>query len=192
MNKRNQIIVLLAIGHLALVGLGAAGVAFPDRADGGVPAVEWYRHFTGANNSFEFFAPGVGPQERVRFVFADEQGREWTDDLELGRNREANLSFTTIPFVLAGADDETAWSMLRSMAVAMLRRNPSAVHVEVRVESFGIERKLGDGGEWAIDFPSMQQYRSGVRPEWILLYQLTFNRFGEAIEPEDIDGGMEQ
>ncbi len=190
MKLRYQLLIIWACGHIGLVITGAAGVNLFSQTDE-TPLLQWYRHVTGTDNSFAFFAPEVGPEERVTFRFTDEQGHQWSDDLELAHNQEANLSFGTIPFVLSSVDDPTAWNMMQSMAQSMLRRHPSAVRVEVRVETYAVVQSVNDALSPSIDFPSMNRYRTGDRPEWLLLYQLTFSRSGEIIESNKLIAGTE-
>lgn len=186
MNAKHKLMMLLAMIHLGLAGLGAAGV--PLGSHDNVPLIEWYRHLTGTDNSFRFFAPGVAPQERVIFELTDSAGNGWADSLRIGPNYEANMCFETVPVVLAAADDRTAWNMLHSMAETMFKRHPTAVQVRVRVETFATAWEAGDSATPTIDFPRMNEYQQGKRPEWLLVYEVQFPSDAKSIasdnEPE--------
>ena len=187
MNSRHKLLILLAMSHLGLAALGTAAVSLGDPED--IPLIEWYRHVTGTDNSFSFFAPGVGPQERVVFVLHDGDGNTWTDTLRIGPNHEANMCFETVPFVLAATDDATAWNMLRSMSKTMLARHSTATRVTVRVEAFAAAWETEKPEQPIIDFPRMSEFQNGKRPEWLLKYEVTFPPAPEAIASDsNIEG----
>jgi hypothetical protein len=183
MNPKHKLMMLFAMIHLGLAALGAAAV--PLGSPDNVPLVEWYRHFTGTDNSFRFFAPGVAPQERVIFELTDSAGASWTDTLRIGPNHEANMCFETVPVVLAAADDQTAWNMLHSMSETMLKRHPTAVRVNVRVETFAAVWATNESAKPAIDFPRMTEYQRGKRPEWLLVYEVQFPPEPDSIASDD-------
>lgn len=172
MNAKHKLLMLLALVHICLAAFGAAAISLGDPEN--IPLVEWYRHMSGADNDFAFFAPGVGAQQRVQFVLQDDEGRTWTESLRIGPNHEANLCFETVPFVLASADDRTAWNMLDSMAQTMLKRHSNATSVTIRVESFAAAWHTENPEQPVVDFPTMHEYQQGKRPEWLLMYEVTF------------------
>lgn len=182
MNSKHKLLMLFAMIHLGLAALGAA--AIPMGTPDNIPLIEWYRHVTGTDNSFSFFAPNVGAQERVVFVLHDADGNTWTDTLRIGPNHEANMCFETVPFVLAATDDPTAWNMLKSMSHTMLDRHPTATRVTVRVEAYAAAWETENPDTPNIDFPRMSEFRDGKRPEWLLKYEVNFPTTTEAIASE--------
>ena len=175
MRLRNCILILLATLHVGLVVSGAAELSWFSGTSRAASLLQWYSHLSGTDNNYSFFAPGVGPQERVTFIMTDAEGQSWTDDLKWGRTHEVNLCFSTVPFVMSSVDDDTAYNMMRSMADTMFRRHPTARTVDVRVETYAIELNSGDAAP-IYDFPTMQEYREGKRPQWTALYHLEFSR----------------
>lgn len=165
MTTRRRLLIAFAGVHLILVACGAAGVRlFPASLPG--EAVRVYGALSGADNGYGFFAPGVGPQFKTTFVMTDRNGRQWTDTLQLGESHEANLRFTGISTLLPSMGEEERQRVLQSFAAMMFGRHPKAATVVVRLELYGFERTARD-----VDYPTMDEFRRGVRPRWFLIFQ---------------------
>lgn len=128
--------------------------------------VALYGSFSGVHTHFDFFAPTVSTQARVRFsaVAADGTSRE----LALGTpSAEANNRIAMMLTYYAYAD--VRQQMLQEVARYMLRMSPQAVSVEARVE--------------LLDIPSLEaSSRPGATPRWVLLERATVRR-DDAIRP---------
>ena len=85
MKFRHKALIIFAMGHIGLVMLGATGMTVLADTANQLPLVAWYQQLTGADNSFAFFAPEVGPEERVTFILADASDHHWADDLNLAQ-----------------------------------------------------------------------------------------------------------
>jgi hypothetical protein len=166
MNRKPLIWSLIAACHLGLVVCGAARVNLAD-VPGVGPALQLYGSLSGAENGYGFFAPGVCSQVRPRFTLTDGR-RVWTDRLEAGMSHEAELR---VGSGLSLSSYPELWDYLgASWSATLLGRNPGADQVLVTIE--------------AHDVPSMAEYRNGVRPSWITLYQGVFTTQPTAPEPE--------
>ncbi len=176
---KSKLLIVLAICQIGLVGLGMARIQLLPATTFPGKLLRIYTGISGADNTYAFFAPGVRHQERVTFTLTDETGRTWQDDLNYGKSHEANLRLGSTANVLRGVDDETAFHFMRSMADTMFSRNPQAKTIKVQVQAYGI--KLAQEGMQVpqVDFPTMDEYRQGKRPEWIDLYQITFKNDGQ-------------
>lgn len=176
---KNKLLMLLAMVHLSFAALGAAMIPLGDPEHPSLLAR--YRHMTGTDNDFSFFAPGVGPQERLTFVLTDRSGHQWEETLRFGTNHESNMCFETVSFVLAATDDTTAQNMLESVCETMLRNHSSAVSVKARVETYAAVWASNQGEEQSVDFPRMQEFAEGKRPQWLLKYEFEHRPIPNAV-----------
>ncbi len=159
MNARFACLTALAGVHLALVVCGAAGWAVPeDNAPG--RALRAGRAMTGSDMSFGFFAPDVASELRARFILTDRAGRTWTDALDLGSNPEVRLRVGNV--VALAYIPALRQAAAASLAAAMFGRHPEAVHVVVSIDIH--------------EPPTMAEYRTGARPEWLPFYDAAFSR----------------
>ena len=110
-------------------------------------------------------------QFRTTFLLKDENGREWKENLQLGNNSEANLRFTGISSQLATMPPPARHRVMSSFAGMMFGRNPTAKTITVRLELYGFDRN-----EQEADFPTMAEYRAGIRPKWLPMLDATFSR----------------
>jgi hypothetical protein len=145
--------------HLALVICGAAGYTpvSPRHLAGRV--IETYREFTGANNGYGFFAPGVASEWRATFDICG-AGMHCMPAAEEQVGREARLLLVTIDGLLGESDLRDL--LAASYAARQFARFPHAEVVLVKVEVFAL--------------PSMAQYRGGRRPQWRKIYGFAFHR----------------
>ena len=125
--------------------------------------VRAYGDFSGANNSYGFFAPSVASEVRARFVLVDPRGLRYGDSLKAGKP-EVDLRVHTLLnfFPVNEAQDLFA----RSWAALMLGRHPGADTVVVLVDIY--------------DLPTMRAWRDGARPSWSPFYRGTFARAANA------------
>lgn len=174
MSWRRHVGLLLVISHLGVVIWGATG-RLPRRDRG--PAARFlvgYARMTRADSYYGFFAPTVGAPHRARFILNDDQGKTWQDTLERNSKSEARLRLTGIvdrAFMVGTAQELPEWRrrLLQSWGATMFSRHPSAVSFHIVVE--------------ARDIPTMEEFRAGSRPAWILVYQAEVHRQA-ATDPE--------
>lgn len=151
---------IAAVFHLALAVCGAAGYA--PLADGGRAgrAASCYQAYTGTGTSFGFFAPGVAAQRRVVWHGYNEQTKGWVVDSESGPSLEAELRLSTAAglFSQEGPHDVLA----ASWAAWMFGKHPEVSLSIVEVEAYAV--------------PTMEQYRAGARPRWVVVDAFSFVR----------------
>ena len=112
--------------------------------------LQLYGGYTGAATRFNFFAPSVPTQPRVRFALTGRDGITRTADL-LTPSNEANQRVATM---LTLYELESLRPLLmRAWGVYALTRHPDAQSVEVMIE--------------ILDIPTMAQARAGRKPAWI-------------------------
>jgi hypothetical protein len=163
MTRRHALATLAAACHLALVVCGACGLVFAadPREDGPVRRpLRLYGALSGAENGYGFFAPGVGPQLRATFTLTDASGRTWTDTLERGMSREAQLragGSVALASEPAFRDD-----LFRSWAGTLFGRHPDARKLVICLQMF--------------DPPTMAEHRAGARAEWETIDEVICDR----------------
>jgi len=172
---RRSLLTTIALAHLALVTCGAfRWIPFPD----GVlfrSTLRYYMAMSGADGYYGFFAPVVDPEVRIRFRLVEQDGREELVTLRDGATAEANLRLGAVGRLLPAATPETRENLIRSLAAATLDKHPRAEEITVLVETFGVIRPDG-----RYDIPSMSEYRSGTRSEWLPVHVVTLERPEEA------------
>lgn len=158
MSRRHAATTAAACLHLALVLCGAAKIRLlsPQSAAGAVLAT--YRAYTGSDNGYGFFAPGVASEWRGHFDVCREDGRCTEADLPRG-NAEANVLLSTIHGMLAY---EVRDVLAASLAAAELARVPDAKTVVVRVQVYAV--------------PTMAEFRAGRHARWRTAYAYAFTR----------------
>jgi hypothetical protein len=161
MNLRHGIYTGLAGLHLILVVCGAAGwqVLSPKTEAG--HALRLIRTYTGSDSSYAFFAPGVSSQMRARFILIDQNGKEWTDELDSTMGREGKLRAGS-GLSMAAEFPDLMRVFGKSWAATMLGRHPTATKVIALVDIY--------------ELPPMVAYTEGYRPEWVQIYREEFNR----------------
>jgi hypothetical protein len=155
MTRRHTLYTILAGLHIVLVACGAAGwsVLPPNTALGhGLRVV---RGYTGSDASYAFFAPGVSSTVRATFTMTDANGKQWTDTLDAGMSREAQLRIGS-GVGMTGAFPNLLPAFVHSWAATMLGRHPTAETVTVSIEVYEV--------------PPMDAAKSGQRPEWIQVF----------------------
>ena len=169
--------VAAVAGHLVLVVCGAARLNLVPSGTAADFATRLYANLSGADSSYGFFAPGVDPQIRVRFRLADATGRERVVTLLDGATGEANLRKGGVGRLLPTGTPDRNERLLRSLAASVFLRHPEAGRVTALTEVYGVRRSDG-----RIEFPSMADYRGGMRPGWCEVNAVTFARPAIAAE----------
>jgi len=150
----------VALAHLGVVTLGALQV---DLLGGGSLArtVAYYAVLSGADSSYDFFAPRVDARPEASFQVTDATGAVRTEGLAPGANREAAIRVDNIVRLFLLTDEEKVRrSLAASWAGKVFARHPGAESVVFRLEF--------------CDLPSMREYREGKQPSWDLEYQAKF------------------
>jgi hypothetical protein len=160
MSPKQIVLTTLAAVHLILVVCGAAGL-FPQRQSSRpFRALTAYGALSGADSGYGFFAPGVAPQRRVRFVLTDVQGRSWAEYLVGASRTEASLRIGSV----LGEASEPEWraELAASWAAGLFSRHTEAKHIVALLE---VEI-----------LPTLEEYRAGERPRWVIEYRAAFER----------------
>lgn len=173
MKLRHKLLLAFAGLHLILVGLGAAGIVVPPSRNALVDTAALYSTASGADSGYGFFAPGVAAQVRTKYFMMDKDGAIWSGDLNVANNSEANLRFTNASSMLMTVQgDYHKFNIYKSLAAMMARKNPQAEYVEVELQIYAIDRSAQE-----TDFPTMEEYRNGKRPQWLPVTEsLVFHR----------------
>jgi hypothetical protein len=180
MKLRDKLLLAFAGFHLLLVTMGATGLQSTNSSTAAGDLVSAYSALSGADNGYGFFS-AVGAQHRTRFFLTDKHGKTWSDNLELGGNSEASMRFTGISNLLPSMTENDRLAVYRSMAATMFGRHPNAESVAVRMDVWGFDQKGAPA-----DYPSMQQFRDGVRPKWLPVEEVTFTRNETAEKREEL------
>ena len=161
MVAKKRIVAGLAGFHLLLAALFAPHIPLEPILPRGVErAIALYGGFSGVHTHFDFFAPSVSTQARVRFsaIAADGTSRELflgTPSGEANNRIAMMLTYHAYP----GVRQE----LLRALGLYMLRMTPHAVAVESRVE--------------LLEIPALESLaRAPARARWIELDRATVRR----------------
>jgi hypothetical protein len=160
MTVRHKILTGLAALHLVLVACGACREIPLDAQTAPGHALRVVRGYTGSDANYGFFAPGVSSQMRVLCVMTDAHGKEWTDTIDGGMSREAQLRINS-GIGTVGEFPELTRQFGASWAAAMFSRHPTARRVVVLLQVY--------------DLPTMEQYAAGAQPEWKTEYAEVFD-----------------
>jgi hypothetical protein len=160
MSRRHAVITVAACLHLALVLCGAAKVRLLATEHPAGLALATYRAYTGSDNAYGFFAPGVASEWRGHFTVCHKDGRCTEADLPHG-NAEAAVLLSSIHGMLAY---EVRDVLAASLAAAEFARVPDAKLIVVKVQVYAV--------------PTMTQFRAGQRPRWRTAYAYAFTRSG--------------
>jgi hypothetical protein len=152
-----SIAAVAAGAHLAVVILGAARVPVPGASLAGrIYGV--YGAYSGANNSYGFFAPGVASKWRATLDSYHPAEEKWTTWTKPAANLELGVLDSTITGFFS--NDELREAMAASWAGSGMAQAPGAAVVVVRAEAFMV--------------PTMAEYREGARGRWQTLAAYAF------------------
>ncbi|HEX5760742.1 MAG TPA: hypothetical protein VF121_16255 [Thermoanaerobaculia bacterium] len=144
--------------HLMLVGFGAAGRVPVGETTVIGRVIGVYRAWTGADNAYGFFAPGVAAERRVALhVYAEDR---WFLVHERFDTREADLRLSTLAGLFQ--EDDLRQLLAASWAARALGSFPAARVALVEVQAYVV--------------PTMEQYRGGAQPRWITERVFSFAR----------------
>ncbi|HZR09394.1 MAG TPA: hypothetical protein VFA79_12495 [Myxococcales bacterium] len=146
-----------AAAHLAFVVAGAMRLSFPGRSVA-AKAFAVYGAYSGANNSYGYFAPGVAAEWRAALDIYDARTGAWTTRTRAAPNLELAVLDSTINSNFSRKDVREA--LAASWAASELPQAPGAAAVVVRAEAFLL--------------PTLAQYRSGARGAWRTLAAYAF------------------
>lgn len=158
MPLKHKLYFVLAGLHILMIALFATH--FADWGNMKNPAVKTLAtvgRYTGSNNIFSFFAPGLSDQPYVVYTVQFKDSSEKYIDLT-GKspdftNRVNNIyGYLTIP--------EARPLISASLAQSMLQRYPDAAKIRVAM----VVQQI----------PGMQEYRSGERSRWKFWFQRDF------------------
>jgi hypothetical protein len=146
--------------HLSLTVCGAVKFApLPINTLFG-SAIAHYQAYSGSDNGYGFFAPGVASPKRVVLHGYHADKDEWVTTIETGVNRETQLRLSTTAGLFSqDAPDE---SIAASWAAWMLGNDRDASPVIVEVQVYVI--------------PTMSEFRAGERPQWLPMEVFPFAR----------------
>lgn len=147
---RHKLYFFLAAAHLLMVILFATHFTAWGKMDHpAAKAAAVVGHYTGSNNIFSFFAPGISDQPYVIYVTKDSSGKEKYLDLKGNSPEFANrvnnvYGYLTLP--------EARPVLSASLAQAVQQRYPEAEKIRVAMVIQQI--------------PGMAAYRRGERNHW--------------------------
>ena len=159
--KQRSLLVFVVL-HLSLVVAGASSVYWFDKFGWLGQGLGLYSLLSGANSGYGFFSPGVDSQLRARFEVIDESGNLKEVLLVENHNRESELKVGNIitQFWQTNTDTKLRRVLSASWAGKVFARHPEAREVVVYVERYNLV--------------SSEEYRSGKRPAWTLVYRGKF------------------
>ncbi|MEO6000129.1 MAG: hypothetical protein ABIN89_25040 [Chitinophagaceae bacterium] len=159
MPLKQKLYYALAILHLLMVALFAAHSADWGRNNRIIKSLGAVGNFTGSNNIFSFFAPGLADQPFVVYDVKDTTGINHVIDLEGSSrdfsNRVNNIyGYLTIP--------EARMIISASLAKFVMNECPSAEKVRIAM----VVQKI----------PTMPEFRKGERSKWVFWFHRDFER----------------
>jgi len=170
--RRRRLLLALTAGQLILVAVGVVSVDLRQLGPLGV-YLDDYRTLSGADSDYGFFAPEVRDQIQTHFEIIDREGRRKPAFLSVGSNHEAEVDIENITDNFESLEPDMRSRLAASLAAQIFADRPEAVRVVVRVERF--------------ETVSMEEFRSGIRPQRTPFYEATLTRMEERTggEPHD-------
>ncbi|MEO8765523.1 MAG: hypothetical protein ABI416_14590 [Ginsengibacter sp.] len=160
MPLKHKLYFSLATLHLVLIGLFASHLGEWGRAEHPVmKAVSCLGDYTGSNNIFSFFAPGLSDQPYVVYATKDATGKERVLDLK-GNSPDFTNRINNIYGYLTLEEGRSVFSA--SLAQFVLQRYPSADKIRVAM----VVQKI----------PTMDEFRDGKRSQWHFWFHRDFEK----------------
>ena len=157
---RHKVYYIAATLHLGMVALFAAHFAESPLVDTTVGrTLSVAGNYTGSNNIFSFFAPGLSDQPYVVYTLKDNQGKEKLVDFT-GRSAEFTSRINNIYGYLTIPESRTI--LTASLAQALLNQYPLSKQIRVTMV--------------IQDIPTMEEYRLGRRSRWRFWFNRDFQR----------------
>jgi hypothetical protein len=163
----------LTLGHLFLVVLGAASVDLYRLGPLG-RFLNDYSDLSGADSGYRFFAPNIYGNAVATFSIKDRQGHVLPASIETGSSHEADLNAAHLAGKVGPDNPERRRLLAGSLARKLFARHPEALEVLVRFEYF--------------ETVSMDEFKSGARPQRTLDYEASFARDGGMLR-EEVENG---
>lgn len=157
-----KVALALALTHLLIMAAGAAHVPVAAVPIVGAPLAH-YAEISGAGYNYGFFADGVFSQFRTVIEIRDRDGRQATEYLGQGPNREVDLRFNDIvETFMEEFNDPMRFqrSLAASFAGSVFARRPDAEKVRIRVERLSATPRTS--------------YLEGQSSSWTTLYSALF------------------
>jgi len=152
-----------AILHLVLTVCGAAKfVPVPHNTRVG-GAIAYYQAYSGSDNGYGFFAPGVASPKRVIVHGYHANTGDWVTTVETGVSRETQLRLSTTVGLFS--QEKYHEFIAASWAAWMFGNDPDASPVIVEIQVYVI--------------PTMSEFRAGERPQWQEIEVFPFARRSE-------------
>ena len=160
MPRLHKIYYALAVIHLIMVGLFASHFAEWGKPESLVnKGLSTVGDYTGSNNIFSFFAPGLSDQPYVVYAIKDTLNKEHYIDLQ-GTSPDFTNRLNNIYGYLTLPEARPVFSA--SLAQYVLNRHPEANTVRVAM----VIQKI----------PSLQAYKNGERCKWHFWFNRDFER----------------
>jgi hypothetical protein len=160
MPLKHKIYFLLAGLHLVLIALFASHFGEWGNAKLTViKAASFIGDYTGSNNIFSFFAPGLSDQPYVVYATKDTTGKEHVLDLK-GNSPDFTNRINNIYGYLTLEEGRSIFAA--SLAQFVLQRYPSADKVRVAM----VVQKI----------PTMDEFRNGKRCQWHFWFHRDFEK----------------
>jgi hypothetical protein len=160
MPLKHKLYFLLASLHLVMIAVFASH--FGEWGNAELPVIKaatCIGDYTGSNNIFSFFAPGLSDQPYVVYATKDSSGKEHTIDLK-GNSPDFTNRINNIYGYLTLEEGRSIFSA--SLAQFVLQRYPSTDKVRVAM----VVQKI----------PNMNEFRNGKRCQWHFWFHRDFEK----------------
>lgn len=161
MKKRYVFFALLAAAQLVLVICNTFGIPMGFGSSRLAQAVAYSKNLTGADSGFAFFASPIAGEVRAIFRLTDHDGNVRVQPITWSNSSEVNDRLRNAVGSMANFQNIQG-DVAASLAAVLFGKNPDVTTIEVLVDGQSL--------------PSMQQYREGLRPEWLPIFRQTFKR----------------
>ena len=158
MSLKHKLYFVLAAAHLLMVCLYATHFAdWGNIKNPGLKTLSTVGRYTGSNNIFSFFAPGLSDQPYVVYTVKLKNGKESIIDLT-GKSPDFTNRVNNIYGYLILPESRPILSA--SLAQCMLQHYPDASKIRVAM----VVQQI----------PGMEEYRNGDRSHWRFWFQQDF------------------
>jgi len=154
----HRVIVVLCVLHLLFVLMSSVKIQPFTKGASLRRLLDTYGGYSGAGNSYGFFAPGVLSDRRAVVHVYLPSIQAWRTVLEQGGNNETSLAISTASNLLAR--EELRDLVAASWAARVIRHHTEASASIVEVQAYLI--------------PTVRDYQKGARPDWITTHLLPF------------------
>jgi hypothetical protein len=160
MPLKHKLYFFLATLHIAMIALFASHFGkWANTEHPVIKAASCIGDFTGSDNIFSFFAPGLSDQPYVVYATKDTSGKEHVIDLK-GNSPDFTNRINNIYGYLTLEEGRSIFSA--SLAKFILQRYPAATKVRVAM----VVQQI----------PTMPEYRNGERCQWHFWFHRDFEK----------------